>query len=259
MRLFLIRHGESTNNFLSDHYAADEYIVKRTPDPELTELGWRQAKALAKHLATATVVQAPRATVPGASAYGITHLYCSAMVRAMQTAQPIAEALGIAPRVWVDLHERGGVFYGNPRQPESVVGHHGMTRSDMQERFPGYHLPSEVTPTGWWHHGHESGEAFYARTLRVAEQLRQLSLRHHEENRHDRIALVMHGALIDLLLKALLNQLPGNTLRYTTDYTAINCLDLPPSGLIFLRYINRTEHLTSAVFKSESVAAAHAT
>ncbi|WP_179131162.1 histidine phosphatase family protein [Candidatus Entotheonella palauensis] len=220
--------------------------MKRTPDPELTELGWRQAQALAKHLAAVTAYRHPGRQE--LAAYGMTHLYCSAMLRAMQTAQPIAQALALTPEVWVDIHEQGGLFYGNPRQPESLIGHSGMTRRDMQARFPGYQVPPEVTDAGWWREGCESREAFYARALKVAEYLRQLARRHHDQGRDERIALVIHGDLIDLLLKALLEQLPGDSLRYVHAPTAITRVDFPPSGPIYLHYVNRTEHLTPEIF-----------
>ncbi len=251
MRLFIIRHGESVNNFLNDQYPYDEYMAKRTPDPELSELGWRQANAVATHLATATVAEHHHTVLQESAVYGITHIYCSAMIRAMQTAQPIAEALGIQPEVWLDLHEQGGLFYGNLRHPESVTGHPGMTRAEMEARFPGYRLPGEVTDSGWWKHGHESPDAFYSRTVKVAEQLRQLAQQDHEQGRDGRIALVVHGDLIDLLMKALLGQLPGHSFRYTNYNTAINRLDFSPNGSIFLRYVNRTEHFTQAIFSGE--------
>ncbi len=85
MRLFLIRHGESANNFLMQDTGYDHYMRSRHVDPPLTELGERQAARLAEHLAAnghpeARHGQSP--TQPNAG-YGITHLYCSPMQRAL--------------------------------------------------------------------------------------------------------------------------------------------------------------------------------
>ena len=70
MELYLIRHGQSTNN------RGDA----RVPDPPLTELGKQQADRTGKALGN----------------LGITRLYCSAMLRAVQTAAIVGGHLGTA-------------------------------------------------------------------------------------------------------------------------------------------------------------------
>ena len=107
MQLYLVRHGESSNNALGTEDASyDEYMATRSPDPVLTRTGERQAELVAAHLAEA--------------GYDITELHCSAMMRAMQTAEPIGKALGILPSVWIDIHEHGGMFLGNPRNGDGI-------------------------------------------------------------------------------------------------------------------------------------------
>ncbi|NEM83779.1 histidine phosphatase family protein, partial [Escherichia coli] len=47
MHLLLIRHGQSENNAFASQ-SVETYQQGRKPDPELTELGRRQAQALGK-------------------------------------------------------------------------------------------------------------------------------------------------------------------------------------------------------------------
>lgn len=93
MRLYLIRHAESENNVLSQ-----ESLHRRVVDPDLTPLGYRQRDLLARHIGAETDVNG--------EGYAITHLYTSAMYRSLLTTKPVSEALGVAPRVWPDLHEK---------------------------------------------------------------------------------------------------------------------------------------------------------
>ena len=110
MQLFLIRHGESANNALGvGDISYEDYMAQRSPDPGLTQIGKRQAEMVARHLAADGHPESRNGT-PLASTragYGIQTLYVSAMLRALQTARPIAAALGLAPQVMVDIHEHG--------------------------------------------------------------------------------------------------------------------------------------------------------
>jgi broad specificity phosphatase PhoE len=68
MRLILVRHGRPNE------------IDSETPsDPSLNNDGWRQARAVSKLLATE----------------GVTRVVASPMLRARQTAEPLAERLGL--------------------------------------------------------------------------------------------------------------------------------------------------------------------
>jgi broad specificity phosphatase PhoE len=52
MQLTIIRHGESANNQLVDKTADhDDFLAHRSPDPDLTARGERQAELVARHLA----------------------------------------------------------------------------------------------------------------------------------------------------------------------------------------------------------------
>lgn len=72
MRFYFVRHGESEANDLG-------IISNRGLSYGLTELGRQQAQALAESLARA----------------GVTHIYTSPLLRAVQTADILAEALAV--------------------------------------------------------------------------------------------------------------------------------------------------------------------
>ena len=239
MELYIIRHAQSFNNALID-------IRDRVMDPELTELGQRQAQAIAHHLANginpemSVGMTEEDTSVRRRRGYGITRIYCSAMVRALQTAQPIGEALGLAPEVWVDLHEHGGIYLDHGEEG-GLVGYPGKTRSEILAEFPGYVLPAEITEAGWWNRGHEDWPACQGRAIRVAGQLRQLAGRVGPD---ERVAMVSHGGFINALLKALLHHLPSPDIFYHHFNTAITRLDFEPAGKLAVRHLNRIPHLS---------------
>ena len=245
MRLFIIRHAESANNRLATSAAYDEYMAKRVDDPPLTELGMKQAERLAEH-ATANAhpesTQEQPSTQPN-SGYGFTHLYCSPMLRSLQTAEPIARTTGLRPEIWMDIHEHGGIFLGNPRTGEGLISRPGQTRRQISERFPTYALPEMIGDAGWWNREYEDMPACFARATRVARILRRRAAANQENHSDEAIAMVSHGTFIDSLLKAFFNQIPEPNLFYQHYNTAITRIDFMHDGTLLLRYLNRTQHL----------------
>lgn len=234
MELYIIRHAQSINNALSDQRF-------QVCDPPLTELGKQQAKIVAQHLVDGVnpeyIMDTSDATCSyNRHSYDITRLYCSPMWRALQTTQPIGQALGIAPEVWIDIHEQGGIFleHGDER---GVVGYRGKTRSEILAHFSNYRLPEEITELGWWTDGYEDWPTCYGRAIKVAKKLQKWA------DRDERIAIVSHLGFIDALLKAIFNQLPGDHLIYYHYNTAINRIDFWDDGLLKIRCINRIDHL----------------
>lgn len=237
MELYIIRHAQSTNN-VSMLYDG----MNREVDPPLTELGLQQAQTVADYLVTAHnidtwVDQRPdeREAIHG---FNISTLYCSPMKRALQTCQPIAEALRLNPEVWIDLHEHGGM-YKDHGEKRGIVGYSGMTRAEMQETFPNYILGDDVTDLGWYDPdgGAEDIAGCQARAIRVAKTLRE------QVTTNERIALVTHGTFSDCLIKALLNLLPGHDVHFNHYNTAISRVDFREGGKTVLRYTNRVNHL----------------
>jgi 2,3-bisphosphoglycerate-dependent phosphoglycerate mutase len=172
MQLYIIRHAQSYNNALPD-------IRDRVRDPHLTDLGHRQAEAVADYLVAGVHPEQKFGTdaeatgVRTVQGFGITRLYCSAMYRALQTASYIGRALALNPEVWLDIHESGGIFLEHDDE-RGVVGYPGKTRREIREEFPGYLLPNGVTDEGWWDvsQGREDWFSCQGRAIRVAHQLR---------------------------------------------------------------------------------------
>jgi 2,3-bisphosphoglycerate-dependent phosphoglycerate mutase len=242
MQLLIIRHAQSTNNYLADFVDGyDDYMEKREPEPPLTEIGQRQAQLIAEHLAGAEHPEMAHEHTPNnaSQGYAITQLYCSPMLRTLQTALPISQALKLQPEVWIDIHEHGGLFHGNPRNGNPVTNFSGMTRQEYLESFPGYNLPPEITDQGWWFDGYEEMAGCNERALRAAQTLHEWS----ETKPDERIAIVSHGTFADALIKALFKQDFESMLGYYHYNTAITRIDWTHRGYMVLRYLNRTQHL----------------
>ncbi len=183
MRFVLVRHGQSTNNLLWSSNGDD---AGRDPEPRLTPLGVQQAAALAAY-----------ATAPGLP-WQPTHLYASAMVRAIQTAAPLAEALALPLRLQADLHEIGGP-YGYAPGTGDRVAHPGFGRTALQALSDRLEVPDWVTADGWWNREVERGHTAYReRADRLIAALRAT----HDDT--DVLALVSHGGFGNVLLARLL-------------------------------------------------------
>ncbi len=227
MELFLIRHGQSTNNALGDW-------AQRVEDPLLTTGGERQAERTAIHLAAGLHLP-PDARNAGRPL--LDQLYCSPMIRAMQTAHPISRALGIAPHVWLDIHEIGGIYLDHG---ERKVGYPGRGRRELTQRFPDYRLPSELTEDGWWNRDFEELHEGHSRASVVAQRLHKLA------DEDGRIAIVSHGDFLSALLQALGGQQPGTGAYFVHRNTGITHVDMTRQG-VRVHYLNRHDHLEEAL------------
>ena len=230
MRVYLIRHAQSENNVLTH-----ETMHRRKTDPNLTELGYRQREELADFLANVPTA--------GERGFEMSHLYTSPMYRSMLTAEPVAKALGLQPEIWVDLHEKGGMFQ---HRNGHVNGFCGMTRSAIVKEFPDYQADA-VSESGWYDAdlGREPETHSFFRAIKVAQDLRE---RGHTD---EVLGLVSHAGFLDVLLKAIFDQLPSrpHTMRYYHYNTAITRVDYRGSRPI-LHYMNRVDHLPAAMYSA---------
>ncbi|MGD8195825.1 histidine phosphatase family protein [Herbiconiux sp. P18] len=117
MRLLLIRHGQTIDNVKGE-------LGTVVPGPGLTELGHRQAAAVPDALA-------------GES---IDAIVVSTMTRTQETAAPLAERLGLTPRILDGLQEiSAGIFEG--RGDKEAVSAYLRTLlswwDDFDARLPG--------------------------------------------------------------------------------------------------------------------------
>ncbi len=228
MHVYLIRHAQSENNILTPGT-----MQRRKVDPDLTELGYQQREALAEYLANESEL--------GDDGFGISRLYTSAMYRSLLTAHPVSSSLDMQPTVWVDLHEKGGMFR---RENGSVNGFSGMSRSAIRQEFPSYRLPGAISENGWYDEsmGFEPETHSAFRAIKVAKELS-------EWRQTDAVvALISHAGFLDILLKAIFGQLPSRpySMSYYHNNTAITRVEFDGERPI-LHYLNRVDHLPPAM------------
>ena len=206
MLLYLIRHGQSTNNA----------GLPRVVDPVLTDLGIAQAQYAATSLRKE----------------GLTHLFASPMRRALQTAAKLSEATNLPVTVAPEFCEVGGL-----RQPP------GLTRSEVELLCPNCQPADSVTEAGWWFGEEETYSQGYARASLVSQNLWQLARREPKANvgliTHGTYSSFLIRAFMEI---PFLGEGDSGHVRFNHGNTAVTLLDIEP-GFFQLRYQNRTEHL----------------
>lgn len=243
MRLYLIRHAESANNVLLN---GDE-IDARTPDPEITETGRRQAELLAKHLASSMdePVKQPYEGL-GSMGFQFSHLYCSLMSRSLLTAEYVSQRCAIELEALPDVFERLGIFEYDTDGNE--IGLPGPNRSYFEKRFPNVRLPNELRERGWWSRPAESAAEFIIRTGESIDAI----LSKHANTDHS-VGMVVHGDYIDQCVNHLMGLDPGsvdsnNTWipKWVFNNTAISRFDFVKNSK-YAVYVNRIDHLPGSL------------
>ncbi|AOK51843.1 phosphoglycerate mutase [Burkholderia stagnalis] len=162
-QILFIRHGETAWNRIKR--------IQGHIDIPLADTGLAQAQRLAARLA--------REARDGA---GIDAIYSSDLMRAQQTAQPAADALGLPLVLREGLRERAyGVFQG-----------HDST--EIEARFPDAYTAWQTRDPGFEPEGGESQRAFYHRVLHALEPI----VAAHPGGR---IACVAHGGVLDCVYR----------------------------------------------------------
>jgi 2,3-bisphosphoglycerate-dependent phosphoglycerate mutase len=227
MRLYFIRHAQSTNNALWDSTGAEN---GRSDDPELTPLGARQAAALGDYLT--------RGDDPlEAGSAALTHLYCSPMTRAVQTALQVGRGAKLRPQIWEDWHESGGIWLeeGGVR-----VGREGKNRVYFQQHFADLHMPDGYAEKGWWSRAYETDAELFPRAQRVWREL----LNRHGASQ-DRVAVVSHGHFYAFVMAVALGMPKLEGVFFVLNNTGVTRLDHLENThkTTNLIYANRLEHL----------------
>jgi 2,3-bisphosphoglycerate-dependent phosphoglycerate mutase len=233
MQLYFIRHGQSTNNALWVATGAD---AGRSHDPELTEVGRRQAELLAEHLGASqpTVVTDHRDSQNRAG-YGLTHLYCSLMLRAVQTGLVLANRLALPLHAWIDWHEEGGLYLDD--EAGERVGLPGYGRAAFAEKYPALVLPESVGDDGWWNRPFEAGPDRPARARRVLAELLQ---RHGQTE--DRVAVISHGGFYNHFLAAIYGATERLKVGHLMNNCALSRFQFEPERVVIV-YQNRASYL----------------
>jgi broad specificity phosphatase PhoE len=190
MRLLLIRHGQTPGNVAGQLDTAH-------PGPGLTELGERQAAALARSLANER----------------IDLLFASALVRTQITATPLATVRGLDIEVLEGLHEIEAGTLEKATDRASHLRYLGTVfdwaEGGLDRRMPGG--PS----------GHEFFERYDASIARIAAATASAGT----------VAVVSHGAAIRVWagLRAA-NREPGFAARHVLANTGIVALEGDPDA-----------------------------
>jgi 2,3-bisphosphoglycerate-dependent phosphoglycerate mutase len=223
MQLYFIRHGQSANNALWDATGAS---IGRSDDPELTAIGKQQAQLLATYLAH------------GGNRFGFTHLYTSLMIRSIETALAVSEALGLPVHSWEDLHETGGIFLED--ENGELVGQPGKNRAHFEATYPALTLHESLNTHGWWSRPFEEFDQHPIRAQRVLAELLEV-----HGGSDDVVAVVSHGNFYRHLMAALLRMSDPQAFFFGMHNSAISRIDFPTAEgeIVVIQYQNRVDHL----------------
>jgi broad specificity phosphatase PhoE len=170
------------------------------------------------HLSDAGLEQAQR--LPEAlKRFPLSRLVSSPQQRSVQTAQPVADALGLT----VDIDERLAEY---DRDMTVYVPIEQIKAENPEEwaRLADGHLPSGVDEA-----------AFLARITAAIDDV--VAAADHE----DTVAVFSHGGVINVLLHQILGT--GRLLSFPIDYTSITRLLYARSGQATVVAVNGTEHV----------------
>ena len=199
-RVFLIRHGATT-------LTAEDRFAGSTDVP-LSEEGGVQVEHLARRLADDKV----RA------------VYCSPMIRTVQTATILAQPHGLTPILSNGLRE---IHHGRWEE---------MRRADVETQFPEEYAEWEVDPFTFAPEGGESGVSVLARALPV---IREIVVSHEGQN----VIVVSHKATIRLLISSLLGfDARGYRDRLDQSPACLNVLDFKDPVRVRLTLFNDISH-----------------
>lgn len=213
MQLFIVRHGECAAQVTGAH----------DPDSPLTARGRRQVALVGAALARD----------------GVTAILSSPLVRALETAQIAAAALGLPlVAVWPDLREH------------YMARHRAHGTATLRRYCPLARFPAAITADGW-DHGGDTPASANARCRRAIGRVRA------EFGDDARVALVTHGGFANTLLHVLLDLPPGATSFFELANGALHHVRLVPADerlrdafyppfAVEVHAVNDTGHLRSA-------------
>jgi broad specificity phosphatase PhoE len=203
-RLFLIRHGQSAGN-------AEGRFGGHSATP-LSELGFEQARVTAEALAKEN----------------INAIYSSDLLRAVQTAEPLARLLGI------DVVK-------NPAFRERNVGVlEGLTFDESKQEFPRdyYALVNRNI-----HHVITEGESYSNLLRRISGELRDIIRKH----RGQRVAIFTHTGALCFMTLHLLGAIHRDTRQtpwIVTSNCGINRFEIRGPQNVRVLALNDTRHLS---------------
>jgi 2,3-bisphosphoglycerate-dependent phosphoglycerate mutase len=236
LQLYFIRHGQSTNNAFLDEADHGDYLLDRQIDPDLTPIGEKQVRMAADYLARPNNLNGfdPQ----NRAGFGLTHLYCSLMIRAVKTGQAIAESTGLPLVAMPEVHETGGIFSVEMVDGQKVfMGQPGPGRSFFNKEFPELILPKDLSEEGWWNREKEKRENYSLRAKSVIDGL----LEAHGGKEH-RVGIVMHGGIFARILTVLFD-IKAENYWLLMNNCGISRVDISEDGHVMLAYMNKVDYL----------------
>jgi probable phosphoglycerate mutase len=204
--IILIRHGASVDAIPGERFD----LVDGHGDPPLSPAGQEQARAVADRLA----------------GEALDALFVTGLTRTVQTAAPLAERLGVEPRVVTDLREvrlgdwEGGEFRIRAQNRDPVA-----MQAVAEERW-------DVIP------GAETMEVLAERVRRGIDAILE------QTGPNGRAAAVLHGGIIGEVCRQATGSRPFAFVH--SDNCSISRLVVLPDGRRLLRTFNDTAHLNGA-------------
>ena len=197
MELLVIRHARPVR---------DEAPEGGSADPVLAEVGHLQAQATAAHLAQE----------------GIDHIVSSSMKRALQTAEPLADRLGLGVEMLDDLREsdhRSQIYVPSEEwsRDDPAVAHYYDEDRDLSDT---------IFSDGY--------EDFRDRVGRGFEHVIRT-------NRSRTVAVFCHGMVTGVYLQILLGI--DDPLSLLVDYCGITRVAASGTGVRTVRSVNETHHV----------------
>lgn len=199
MDLYIIRHGRPERQVLGDGAAAD---------PGLSDTGREQARRTAEYLRSE----------------GIDHIVSSTMRRAIETAAPLAEALGHTVEELDDIKEsdhKNSVYIPaeemSPDDPDAAHFFEGNI------------------------HDHVFSDGLDAFTERVSRGFQHII----DTNKSKRVAVFCHGMTTSAFLRTILRF--EDPLMITVDYCGISRVQASSTGVRSVRSINETHHVRDLI------------
>lgn len=233
MQFYFIRHAQSVNNALWDTTGSS---LNRSQDPELSEIGRKQATLLGEYLSRKDHhIKLDSRDPQNLNGFRFTHLYCSLMLRAIQTGYAISNATRVPLTAWIDAHEEGGIYL----EDETTglrKGYPGVTRSYLAKNYPTMRLPESLTDLGWWNRPFEDAGEREDRARRFLDELLE---RHGGSD--DRVAVVSHGGFYNLLMHVLMGRALDGRAWFSLNNAAITRIDFIRDMVI--TYMNRVDYL----------------
>lgn len=205
MIVHAIRHGQSlTNAGLATSLNSD-----------LSPYGQRQVERLAERF-RGTAVRA---------------IYASPLERCLQTARPIADALGLPIHVRSEIFEYHGLPPGNVADLALAQPAQFATRPD------GIRIDAEATPFEAWPQIDETREAMLNRTRLMARHLMK-----RWPAPDDVVLVISHGSPIARLIDAWLTDQSGPSFRFVIENATVNTVRYE-DGVRSLLRLNDATHL----------------